>query len=179
MHVSEEQRRALHDRLREHLDEETADLVLEVTVPANMELATRPDLLELRAEILLRLGVRIDELDARLSARIDELDTRLSTRIDELDARLSARIDSLSARIDELDARLSARIDSLSARIDGLNARVDGLSTRIEELSKQVAGVEKAIDDLGALLSRQLMTRVLPLMVAALGVFIGLATWLG
>ena len=161
MHVSEEQRRALHDRLREHLDEETADLVLEVTVPANMELATRPDLLELRAEILLRLGVRIDELDARLSARIDELDTRLSTRIDEL------------------DARLSARIDSLSARIDGLNARVDGLSTRIEELSKQVAGVEKAIDDLGALLSRQLMTRVLPLMVAALGVFIGLATWLG
>ena len=157
MHVSEEQRRALHDRLREHLDEETADLVLEVTVPANMELATRPDLLELRAEILLRLGVRIDELDARLSARID----------------------SLSARIDELDARLSARIDSLSARIDGLNARVDGLSTRIEELSQQVAGVEKAIDDLGALLSRQLMTRVLPLMVAALGVFIGLATWLG
>lgn len=139
MHVSEEQRRALHDRLREHLDEETADLVLEVTVPANMELATRPDLLELRAEILLRLGVRIDELDARLNARID----------------------------------------SLSARIDGLNARVDGLSTRIEELSKQVAGVEKAIDDLGALLSRQLMTRVLPLMVAALGVFIGLATWLG
>lgn len=139
MHVSEEQRRALHDRLREHLDEETADLVLEVTVPANMELATRPDLLELRAEILLRLGVRIDELDARLNARID----------------------------------------SLSARIDGLNARVDGLSTRIEELSKQVAGVEKAIDDLGALLSRQLMTRVFPLMVAALGVFIGLATWLG
>ncbi len=139
MHVSEEQRRALHDRLREHLDEETADLVLEVTVPANMELATRPGLLELRAEILLRLGVRIDELDARLNARID----------------------------------------SLSARIDGLNARVDGLSTRIEELSKQVAGVEKAIDDLGALLSRQLMTRVLPLMVAALGVFIGLATWLG
>ena len=172
MHVSEEQRRALHDRLREHLDEETADLVLEVTVPANMELATRPDLLELRAEILLRLGVRIDELDARLSARIDELD-----------ARLSARIDSLSARIDKLDERLSARIDELdtrlSARIDGLNARVDGLSTRIEELSKQVAGVEKAIGDLGATLSRQLITRVLPLMLAGVGAFVTLANWLG
>lgn len=149
MHVSEEQRRALHDRLREHLDEETADLVLEVTVPANMELATRPDLLELRAEILLRLGVRIDELDARLGARIDELDTRLS-----------------------------ARIDSLSARIDGLNARMDALTMRVEELGRQITGVEQAIGDLGARLSRQLITRVVPLMLAGIGAFVALANWL-
>jgi hypothetical protein len=35
MKVSEEQRRTLFELLRDHLDEETARLVLEVTVPAN------------------------------------------------------------------------------------------------------------------------------------------------
>lgn len=67
MRVSEEQRRTLFELLRDHLDEETAHLVLEVTVPANVELATRGDFQELRGEMLLRLAQvdgRITEVEA-------------------------------------------------------------------------------------------------------------------
>jgi hypothetical protein len=103
MHVSEEQRRELHDLLRRHLDERTATLMLEVTVPANVELATRSDIQELRAEILLRFT----ELDGRLSGQITQLDGRLSGRITELDGRLSGRMTRLEERITALDGRLT------------------------------------------------------------------------
>jgi hypothetical protein len=102
MHVSEEQRRELHDLLRRHLDERTATLMLEVTVPANVELATRSDIQELRAEMLLRFT----ELDGRLSGQITQLDGRLSGRITELDGRLSGRMTRLEERITALDGRL-------------------------------------------------------------------------
>jgi len=117
MKVTEEQRRALFDRVRAHLDEETATLLLEVTVPANVELATRSDIQELRAELLLRLT----ELDGRLTGMITELDRRLSGQITELDRRLSGQITELDQRlggqITELDQRLGGQMAALSTRI--------------------------------------------------------------
>jgi hypothetical protein len=88
MKVSEEQRRELFDRLRSVLDERTATLLLEVTVPANVELATRGDVQELRAEMLLHFT----QLEGRLSARIDALHGRIGDLGKELANKLSTRV---------------------------------------------------------------------------------------
>ena len=101
MRVSEERRRALFERVRAHLDEETATLLLEVTVPANVELATRGDIQELRAEMLLAFA----RIDARFGAQDARMD-RLEARMDALDARM----DALDARMDALDVRLTGRL---------------------------------------------------------------------
>lgn len=87
MKVSEEQRRELSERLRVHLDEKTANLLLEVTMPANIELATRGDTQELRAEMLLHFAQvdgRINEIDAKVE--------RIDTKIDRLDVKLTGRL---------------------------------------------------------------------------------------
>ena len=107
MRVSEEQRRELFDRLRSLLDEETATLLLEVTVPADVELATRGDIQELRAEMLLRFT----ELDGRLTGQIADLDRRIT----ELDGRLTGQITDLDRRITEL----AGRITELDGRMTG------------------------------------------------------------
>ena len=106
MKVTEEQRRALFDRLRTLLDEETATLLLEVTVPANVELATRGDIQELRAEMLLRFT----DLDGRLTTQITELDRRLTTQMTDLDGRLTM----LDRRVSELGKELT---DTLYRRV--------------------------------------------------------------
>ncbi len=109
MKVSEEQRRELFDRLRSVLDERTATPLLEVTVPANVELATRGDVQELRAEMLLHFT----QLEGRLSGRIDALDDCLSARIAGLEGRLSAlaeRITALDARIGDLGKELTNKL---------------------------------------------------------------------
>lgn len=98
MHVREEQRRRLHELLRERLGEEVAALVLEVTVPGNVDLATRGDVQELRAELLLH----VTEVRAHLG--------ELSRRLDRVDGRLDA---------------LGARVDALGARVDPLGDRID------------------------------------------------------
>jgi hypothetical protein len=103
MKVSEEQRRELFERVRSLIDEETATLLLEVTVPANTELATRGDIQELRAEMLLRFT----ELDGRLSGQIGELDRRLTGQIGELDRRLTGRIGELEQRVAALGKELT------------------------------------------------------------------------
>ena len=120
MKVSEEQRRELFDRIRSVLDEETATLLLEVTMPANVELATRADIQEIRAEILLRFT----ELDGRLSAQIAELaarmtdmDGRLSARITEVDGRLTKAITALDGRVTQGFAAVDARIGALGAEL--------------------------------------------------------------
>ncbi len=102
MQVTEEQRRALYERLREHLDDETATLVMEVTVPANVELATRTDIHELRAELLLR----ITEVDGHLTLQIADLARRLG----EIDSRLGERISGLEIKIVEVGAMLSHKL---------------------------------------------------------------------
>jgi hypothetical protein len=103
MKVTEEQRRALLDRLRTLLDEETATLLLEVTVPANVELATRGDIQELRAEMLLRFT----DLDGRLTTQVTDLDRRLTTQMTDLDVRLTAQMTDLDGRLTTLDRRVS------------------------------------------------------------------------
>ena len=94
MKVSEEQRRELFERLRVHLDEETANLLLEVTMPANIELATRGDTQELRAEMLLRF--------AQVDGRINEIDAKVE--------RLDAKVDRLDAKVEQLDVKLTGRL---------------------------------------------------------------------
>lgn len=199
MQVSEEQRRALYERLREHLDEATATLLLEVTVPANIELATRTDIHELRADLLLRitevdghLTLQIADLALQISEvarRLGEADSRLGARIGDVQARLGARIDELSARISDVEARLGARIDevniriddlgaSLGARIDAVNIRIDelgaGLGARIDQLDGRVADLEKAVAGIGPML----MWKVVPILLTGTALLLAVATWL-
>jgi BMFP domain-containing protein YqiC len=117
MKVSEEQRRTLFELLRSHLDEETARLVLEVTVPANIELATRGDTQELRAEMLLRF--------AQIDGRITEVEGTMLRQI----LALHDRMGGLEARIGGLEARMS----DVEARIGGLEARMGGLEAKLTE----------------------------------------------
>ena len=77
MAISEQQKRRLFDRLRARLDEETAELLMEVTVPANVDLATRADIIELRGEMRAELG----ELRGEMRAGFAELERRLFTRL--------------------------------------------------------------------------------------------------
>jgi len=142
MKVSEEQRRALFERVSAHLDEETARLLLEVTVPANVELATRGDIQELRAEMLLRFT----ELDGRLSQQFTELDGRLTRQITELDGRLTRQIAGLGKDLTELDRRLTGQITELDRRLTG------------------------QITDLGKELTDKLYRRVLPSIAIMLGI---------
>jgi hypothetical protein len=117
MKVSEEQRRTLFELLRDHLDEETARLVLEVTVPANIELATRGDTQELRAEMLLRF--------AQIDGRITEVEGTMLRQILALHDRMS----DVEARIGGLEARMS----DVEARMGGLEARMGGLEAKLTE----------------------------------------------
>ena len=117
MKVSGEQRRTLFELLRDHLDEETARLVLEVTVPANIELATRGDTQELRAEMLLRF------------AQIDGLITEVEGTMLRQILALHDRMGGLEARIGGLEARMS----DVEARMGGLEARMGGLEAKLTE----------------------------------------------
>jgi len=107
MKVDEEQRRELFDRLRVHLDEETATLLLEVTMPANIGLATRGDTQELRAEMLLRFA-------------------QLDGPVTEVEGNIGRQISDLQPRVTEMDSRLSQQIVGLDARINGLDAKMTG-----------------------------------------------------
>ena len=149
MQVTEQLRRALYERLRDQLGEETATLVLEATVPANVELATRADIEVLRAEVILRIVTA---------------ETALGARIDDLAARISAVDTSLGARISAVDTSLGARIDRLSARVD--------------ELAERMGALERSVDDLRTSLTTLIMWRMLPALVATMGLFVALATWL-
>jgi len=150
MKVSEEQRRELFDRLRMHLDERTATLMLEVTVPANVDLATRGDLQELRAELLLHLT----QLDGRLTGQLTELDRKVT----ELDGRLTRQIT-------ELDERFTGQLTKLDGRLTGQIAQLE------EGLTGRFARLEKGLTD-------TLYQKVIPVIVAtiALATFIGEVT---
>ena len=110
MKVSEEQRRTLFELLRSHLDEETARLVLEVTVPANIELATRGDTQELRAEMLLRFA----QIDARIT---------------EVEGTMLRQISALHDRMSDVEARMGG----LEGRMGGLEGRMGGLEAKLTE----------------------------------------------
>jgi len=149
MQVSEAQRRELFDRVRAHLDEETATLLLEVTVPANVDLATRGDIQELRAEMLLRFT----QLDGRLS----DLGGRLDRRIDRVDFRLAG----------------------VEQRLTGVEQRLTSVDDRLTGVEQRLAGVEVSIVELGASLSRQLLTVAVPTLIGATALIVAFTTWIG
>jgi len=178
MKVTEEQRRALFERVREHLDEDTATLLLEVTVPANVDLATRADIQELRAEMLWnftqfegRLTGRMTELDGRMTSlegRMTSLEGRLTERITELDGRLTAQIT-------ELDGRLTAQITELDGRLTAQITQLDGrLTAQITELDGRVAGLTAQVHAVGADLKNLIVFRILP----AIAAMLALTSWL-
>jgi hypothetical protein len=121
MQVSEAQRRALYEQLRERLGEETATLVMEVTVPANVDLATRGDIQELRAEMLLRF-VDLEQRFVAFEQRFVAFEQHFGV--------------------------LEQRVTSFEANIDRM-------------------------------LTGKLYRVVIPVLVAANGVIVGLATWIG
>jgi len=123
MKVTEEQRRALFERVREHLDEDTATLLLEVTVPANVDLATRADIQELRAEMLWNFT----QFEGRLTGRMTELDGRMTS----LEGRLTARITELDGRMTSLEGRLTERITELEAKVGALGTELTGTLYRV------------------------------------------------
>jgi hypothetical protein len=154
MKVTEEQRRALFERVRDHLDEDTANLLLEVTVPANVDLATRGDIQELRAEMLWSFS----QLDGRLSGQMTELDGRLSAQITELDRRMTSLDGRLTAQITALDGRLTKQMTGLDGRLTDLEVRIDKVGTD---------------------LARKLYVVVIPVLSGVTLVLVGLATWIG
>ena len=116
MMASEETRRELYELLCTHLDQRTATLVLEVTVPANVELATRGDLQELRAELLLRFAQvegRMVEMDARLSQQLAELDRK----IDDVNTSLDKKIDDVKNAVIRLDTKVAGLDTKLTGRL--------------------------------------------------------------
>jgi len=108
MRVTEEQRRALFDRVRAHLDEETAALLLEVTVPANVELASRTDIHELRAEILLAFAA----LEGRITERFAGVEERF-------------------AGVEERFAGVEKRLGAVEERLTGVEAQAKALGTEL------------------------------------------------
>ena len=161
MRVSEEQRRALYDLLREHLDERTATLLMEVTVPANVELATRGDIQELRGEVLLRIA----ELEERLGARFAGLEDRF--------AGLEERFAGLEGRF----AGLENRFAGLEDRFAGVEQRIAGVEQRIAGLEDRFAGVEQRIAGLGTMLLDRIYKVVIPTLVGTTVLIVTLATF--
>jgi len=178
MKVTEEQRRALFEQVRDHLDEDTATLLLEVTVPANVDLATRGDIQELRAEMLLHFT----QLDGRLSGQMTELDRRmtsldgrLTTQITELDGRLTTQITELDGRlttqITELDGRLSAQMTELDGRLTTQITKLDGrLTSQMTGLNGRMVGLAARVDEVGADLRNVLLYRVIPAIAGLIGI---------
>jgi hypothetical protein len=167
MKVTEEQRRALFEQVRDHLDEDTATLLLEVTVPANVDLATRGDIQELRAEMLLHFT----QLDGRLSAQITELDRRMTS----LDGRLTTQITELDGRlttqITELDGRLTSQITELDGRLTSQITKLDGrLTSQITGLDGRMVGLAARVDEVGADLRNVLLYRVIPAIAGLIGI---------
>jgi transposase len=113
MAVSEERRRELHERLLTQLDDETVTLLMEVTVPANVELATRGDVQELRAELLLRLT----EVDGHLTLQMADLVRRISALEGDLEQQVGKRISAIEAGLATLDVRMD-RVDVKLSALD-------------------------------------------------------------
>ena len=149
MRVTEEQRRALFDRVRAHLDEETAALLLEVTVPANVELATRTDIHELRAEILLAFAA----LEGRLTERF--------------------------AGVEERFAGVEERFAGVEQRFAGVDERIAGVEKRLGAVEERLTGVEAQVKALGTELLGKIYWVVIPVLAAVNVAILGLATWVG
>ena len=181
MQVSEEKRRKLFERLRGQLDEETATLLLEVTVPANIELATRGDFQELRAEMLLGFMQLEDRLTARI-AGVEERIAGVEGRFGGLEQRI-AGLEERIAAVEERIAGLEERIAAVEERIAGLEERIAGLEERLTEriaaVEQRIGGIETSVAGLATSLMKQVYTVVIPVLVGAVAVIVGVATWIG
>jgi hypothetical protein len=84
MAITEQKKQRLLDRLRRVLDPETAELLMEVTVPANVDLASRSDIAALGGELRGEIGElrgEIGELRGEMRAGFAALEHRLYTRV--------------------------------------------------------------------------------------------------
>ena len=70
MAITEQKKQRLLDRLRRVLDPETAELLMEVTVPANVELASRSDIAALGGELRGEMRAGFAALEHRLYPRV-------------------------------------------------------------------------------------------------------------
>lgn len=89
MLVSEQRKRDLFTKVRDHLGEEIATLLLEVTVPANVEFATRGDLQELRAEMLFHFAA-VEQRFAAVEQRMGGLEATVAELGRDLTRKLYA-----------------------------------------------------------------------------------------
>jgi hypothetical protein len=176
MAVSEEQRRELDQRLRTQLDAETATLLMEVTVPANVDLATRGDVRELRAELLLR----ITEVDGHLTLEIADLARRISS----LEGRLEQQTADLARRINDVEGNLTRRINdvegNLTRRINDLEGGLAGVGVKLAEVGVKLAEVDVKLAALDVKLTRGIYRVILPTLISVqLVLFVLMGWWLG
>lgn len=114
--VSESKRLALHRAARAALGEEEGDTLMELSPPANTDIATRQDVE--RAEE--RLGCRIDAVAAdvrateeRLGGRIDAVAAEGKAREDRLNANIKASVAAATAAMTKSLHRSELRIMAL------------------------------------------------------------------
>jgi DNA anti-recombination protein RmuC len=132
MVVDERARFELRERLKEHTDVETANLVIDQLPPIGEELATKSDIAALRM-------ANESEVE-RLAAQIAQLRGELTGSIAELQASLSGKIAETGEKIAEQGAGLSAAIAENTAAIAGVEARTADRITRLQAQQTRLLG---------------------------------------
>ena len=105
MPITEETRRQLHDTVAQHLGPDAAAQLMEVTIPANTELATRADLDLLRAELRAEMAV--------LRGEMGELRGEVRGEMAELRAELAEHREATTTAI----SKVSKALDKLRAEL--------------------------------------------------------------
>jgi hypothetical protein len=98
MAITERKKQRLLDRLRRVLDPETAELLMEVTVPANVDLASRSDITALGSELrgeMSKLRGEMGELRGAMSelrGEMGELRGEMRAGFAALEQRIYTRV---------------------------------------------------------------------------------------
>jgi len=150
MSVTEQQRRDLYDKVSEQLGADIATLLMEVTVPANVEYATRGDLQESRADVLDRIGT---------------FEQRMTEGLGSLDRRITEGLSFLDRRITDLDRRTTEGFAAVDRRITDLDRR----------MAEGFAAIDRRIEETRSLL----VWRVIPVLSTIMAALIGLSTYFG
>ena len=79
MTASDVRTAVLHRKLTEHMDTETADTLLERLPPDWEQIATKSDLLAMRAD-LKGLSTEMDALESKLVTKMEAMESRINRR---------------------------------------------------------------------------------------------------